>query len=54
MPSPSYWPLVIAIGMTAAAYGMLYSYPLAGLGAFVTMVGIYAWSMEPVTAPEDH
>ncbi len=54
MPSPSYWPLVMAIGMTAAAYGMLYSYPLAAVGAFVTMVGIYAWSMEPATAPEDH
>ena len=54
MPSPSYWPLVMAIGLTAAAYGMLYSYPLAALGAFVTMVGIYAWSMEPVTASEDH
>jgi len=53
MPSPSYWPLVIAIGLTIAAYGMIYNYGVAAFGAAVTMVGIYAWSLEPAAEPEE-
>jgi cytochrome c oxidase subunit 1 len=54
MPSPSYWPLVVAIGLTISGNGLMYSFPAAGFGVFLTMVGIYAWSMEPATAPDNH
>ncbi|MDO8751658.1 MAG: cytochrome c oxidase subunit I [Dehalococcoidia bacterium] len=47
MPSPSYWPLVVAVGITLGAYGLLYSLALAVTGLVVTLVGIYSWSFEP-------
>ncbi len=53
MPSPSYIPLVTALGLAVFGYGLIYSFAMAGVGAFVTVVGIYAWAMEPATAPED-
>lgn len=54
MPSPSYWPLVIAIGLTTAAYGMIYNYGVAAFGVAIVMVGIYAWALEPAAEPEEH
>lgn len=47
MPSPSYWPVVAAIGLPLVAYGLLYWLPLAVLGGLVTMVGLYGWALEP-------
>jgi len=53
MPSPSYIPLITALGLAVFGYGLIYSFVMSGVGAFVTVVGIYAWAMEPATAPED-
>ncbi len=53
MPSPSYLPMVTAIGLSLFGYGLIYSFIASGIGVFVTVVGIYAWAMEPATAPED-
>ena len=53
MPSPSYIPLITALGLSVFGYGLIYSFVMSGVGAFVTVVGIYAWAMEPATAPED-
>ena len=60
LPQPSYWPIVVSIGLFIAAYGMIYNgvvYPfvLAAVGMLIAMIGIYAWSFEPVndSAPDD-
>ena len=50
LPSPSYWPLVASIGLPIMAYGVIYSWWLVGLGAAVTLVGIYGWALEPSVA----
>jgi cytochrome c oxidase subunit 1 len=50
LPSPSYWPFVAAIGMPMMAYGVIYSWWLVGLGAAVTLVGLYGWALEPSVA----
>ena len=54
MPSPSYWPLVTSLGMPVIAYGMMYkTWVVAILGGVWTFAGIYAWALEPATAPEE-
>ena len=73
MPQPSYWPVVVSIGLLIGAYGLIYSGAAGGLhiptwgngvtlslgliaatiGGAITLVGVYAWSFEPVNEPED-
>ncbi len=50
LPSPSFWPLVAAVGLPVMAYGVLYSWWLVGAGAIVTVVGFMGWAMEPPVA----
>ena len=50
LPSPSYWPLVAALGLPIMAYGVIYSWWLVGLGVAVTLVGVYGWALEPSVA----
>jgi len=50
LPSPSFWPLVAAIGLPIIGYGVLYSWWLVGIGAFVMLVGFYGWALEPSVA----
>jgi cytochrome c oxidase, subunit I len=50
LPSPSFWPLVAAIGLPTIAYGILYSWYLVGAGAFVVLVGFMGWALEPSVA----
>jgi cytochrome c oxidase subunit 1 len=53
LPSPSYWPLVAALGMPIISYGVIYSWWLLGAGVLVTLVGLYAWALEPSVASGD-
>jgi cytochrome c oxidase subunit 1 len=54
MPSPSYWPLVVSLGLPIICYGMIYkAWIVAIIGGVWTFAGIYAWALEPATAPED-
>ena len=54
MPSPSYLPIVAAMGLGIAGYGLIYHFAVAAVGAGIALVGIYAWAMEPVTEPGQH
>ncbi|MDP6453237.1 MAG: cytochrome c oxidase subunit I [SAR202 cluster bacterium] len=61
LPQPSYWPIIVSIGLFIAAYGVVYNgviYPfvLAAAGVLIGMIGVYAWSFEPVNDPDpnDH
>ena len=52
LPSPSYWPAFTAVGLAVICYGMIYKFwVVAVLGAIWLLGGIYAWSLEPATAP---
>jgi cytochrome c oxidase subunit I len=50
MPSPSYMPLLAALGMPIIAYGVVYRWwgMLLG-GALVVITGLYGWVFEPGT-----
>jgi cytochrome c oxidase subunit I len=55
MPSPSYWPLVIAFALPIMAYGIVYTRWLVPIGFAIALLGIYGWAMEPATAtPDDY
>ncbi|MGH7411311.1 MAG: hypothetical protein ACREJ6_09700, partial [Candidatus Methylomirabilis sp.] len=52
LPNPSYWPLVVAIGITMTLAGFLVGFPLGipwinVAGAVILFVGVYGWVLEP-------
>ncbi len=60
LPNPSYWPLVTALGVFLAAFGLIFSYPRIPIGALdlplytaagllVLVAGVYGWSLEPAS-----
>jgi cytochrome c oxidase subunit 1 len=52
MPSPSYWPLVAALGFPVLAYSAIFrALPLVFVGAVVLLTGLYGWVLEPVAEP---
>jgi cytochrome c oxidase subunit 1 len=52
MPSPSYYPVLSALGLPILSYGILYSPILVVDGALVILAGLYGWALEPSTEPE--
>ena len=50
MPSPSYWPLVIAFGTVWLAGGLLTHYALSFAGGIICVLGILGWVSEPAAA----
>jgi cytochrome c oxidase subunit 1 len=53
MPSPSYWPLIFALGLPIMGYGFVFkNYWLLGFGVLVGLFGISGWAIEPATEPE--
>ena len=54
LPSPSYWPVVVALGLPLVAYGLIYNLWITGIGALVILGGLYGWVFEPPDDPEDH
>jgi cytochrome c oxidase subunit I len=54
MPSPSYWPLVAALGLPIIGYGFVFkNWFILGAGAALMAFGLSAWAVEPATDPED-
>ena len=61
MPSPSYWPLIAALGVVWMGAGMFFEvpwpyvrFPVVAFGIALAFIGTIGWSNEPATAPEDH
>jgi cytochrome c oxidase subunit I len=53
MPDPSYWPLVVALGMPIASWGVVFAlWPLVGIGLLVTIYGMLSWALEPSSEPD--
>jgi cytochrome c oxidase subunit 1 len=51
LPSPSYWPIVMAFGLPIIAYGLIYSLWLCAVGGAIVVAAIYGWALEPPDAP---
>ncbi len=52
LPSPSYWPIVLAFGLPVMAYGVIYNLLLIPAGAAIVMLAMFGWSLEPHTASD--
>jgi cytochrome c oxidase subunit 1 len=52
MPSPSYWPLVLAAGITVLAMGVIYGTIIMVVGAAILLFAAYGWVLEPGTAED--
>jgi cytochrome c oxidase subunit I len=51
MPSPSYFPLVLAVGLPIMGFGVIYKlWWLVGIGVLIVLTGAYGWVLEPATA----
>lgn len=49
MPSPSYFPIVTALGLTLLMAGMVSHIIVSGLGLLTMLIGIYGWCFEPTS-----
>ncbi|MFA9565157.1 MAG: cytochrome c oxidase subunit I [Acidimicrobiales bacterium] len=55
LPSPSYFPIILAIGLLIIAYGLIYTLWLCVLGLLFVLAGLYGWVLEPsVNTEEPH
>ena len=54
MPTPSYYPILVAMGLTFLAGGLISHLSLSVIGGLLALVSIYLWAFEPPTAPSSH
>ena len=52
LPSPSYWPIVLAAGLPLIALGLIYNLWLSGIGLLLMLSAMFGWSLEPATDPD--
>ncbi len=52
LPAPSFWPLVLALGLPLIGYGVIFNLWLCVIGGLLTGGAIYAWALEPVDDPD--
>ncbi len=52
LPSPSFWPLIAALGLPIVAYGAIYSWWLVGIGAVVLVTAFTGWGLEAPVAED--
>jgi cytochrome c oxidase subunit 1 len=53
LPSPSYYPIVLAFGLPWITWGLIYNLWFCAFGAIFVISGIYGWVLEPSTDPHD-
>ena len=49
MPSPSYYPVLTALGFPLIGWGLIYSPALLVFGVAILLAGLYGWALEPAT-----
>jgi len=52
LPSPSYYPLVLALGLPIIGYGLIFNWWIFALGALITVAGMVGWALEPADDPD--
>ena len=52
LPSPSYWPIMLALGLPIMSYGVIYHTLLIVVGAALAVGSMFGWALEPSTAPD--
>jgi cytochrome c oxidase subunit 1 len=52
MPSPSYWPMVVAFSLPIIGLGLIYNHFIIAVGAAITLLGAFGWALEPSVDPD--
>lgn len=52
LPSPSYWPIILALGLPIMAYGVIYTRLLAVFGGVIILLAMFGWALEPSVADD--
>jgi len=52
LPSPSYWPMVLAFSLPVVAIGVIYAPVVAIIGAVFALLAMFGWALEPAVADE--
>ncbi len=52
LPSPSYWPILLAFSLPVMAYGVIYNILLIPVGGAIALASMFGWGLEPHTASE--
>jgi cytochrome c oxidase subunit 1 len=52
LPSPSYYPIMLAFGLPIIGYGLIFSLWLCVLGGGIVLGAMFGWFMEPADDPE--
>jgi cytochrome c oxidase subunit 1 len=53
MPSPSYWPILVALPLPIIAFGIIYNVLLAVVGVGLLVFALFGWALEPSVADDD-
>ena len=52
MPSPSYWPMILAFSLPIIGYGVIYNRLIGVVGALILILAAFGWALEPSVADE--
>ncbi len=52
LPSPSYWPIVLALSFPVIAYGIIFNRMLSVVGAGILVIALFGWVLEPSVADD--
>ena len=52
LPSPSYYPILLAAGLPLIGYGVLFNLVFAVVGAVIVILAVFGWVMEPADDPD--
>ena len=53
LPSPSYWPIVLAFSLPVIAYGVIFNLTLSVVGTVILLLATFGWVLEPSVAGDD-
>ena len=51
MPSPSYWPIIVAASLPLIAYGLVFHLLMSVAGVTVLVTAMFGWALEPSVEP---
>ena len=54
LPNPSFWPLVVALGILLLFAGFIFTWAMTFVGAFIMIIGIWGWALEPAFGEPEH
>jgi cytochrome c oxidase subunit 1 len=54
LPSPSFWPIVLAFGLALIAIGVVSTLIVSIVGVVVLLVAIAGWTLENRAAEREH